>query len=69
LQGTFVLSINDHPLARELYADCRSKEVSTKYATTARGGRQKTVGELIILGPPGREWPRKGRSKRRRRKR
>jgi DNA adenine methylase len=47
IKGRFVLSINDHPLAREVFAGFAIEEVGTTY-TIASAGNGKRVGELII---------------------
>lgn len=45
----FVLSINDTPLAREVFGRFRLDEVQTTYTiATAASGRGKRVGELIV---------------------
>lgn len=46
LTGTFILSINDVPEIREIFADFAMLEVKTKY--TVQGGEAKPVGELLI---------------------
>ena len=45
LAGTFLLSINDHPEIRALYAGCRIEEVGTVYHVS--GSSQRVV-ELLI---------------------
>ena len=45
LAGTFLLSINDHPEIRTLYAGCRIEEVATVYHVS---GRSQRVVELLI---------------------
>lgn len=49
-KGRFILSINDTPATRKLYAGCRISEASVAYSIgTKRQGRRRT-GELIIEG-------------------
>lgn len=55
IRGRFIVSLNDHPLARDLYRGCRFKRIRCHYVTTARVGKMKLHDELLILGPPGRE--------------
>ena len=49
LQGRFLLSINDHPSVREIFAGFAFEEVETTYSL-AGGAHAKRVGELIISG-------------------
>jgi DNA adenine methylase len=52
LKGRFMLSINDTPLAREVFATFQIEEVETTYMlATKMTGAGKRVGELIISGP------------------
>ena len=52
IRGRFILSINDHPLAHELYRGCRIRRVTCPYGSTARTGRVRRARELLITGPP-----------------
>lgn len=48
-RGQFILSINDHPTVREIFAGFEMKTVETTYTlSTASAGGAKRVGELII---------------------
>ena len=47
LKGGFILSLNDHPEVRRIFARFRFEEVETTY-TLAGGSGAKRVGELII---------------------
>lgn len=47
LQGRFILSINDRPKVREIFAGFEIEAVRTTYTLSA-GANTKTVGELII---------------------
>ncbi len=48
-RGQFILSINDHPTVREIFAGFEMKAVETIYTlSTAATGGAKRVGELII---------------------
>ena len=51
LTGRFLLTINNHPLARELYADCQVTELAGQWMTRG-GGKHAHVTELLIAGPP-----------------
>jgi len=53
IQGRFVLSCNDHPLLRELYAGLRVEQVSVKYSVGQGPMRARPVRELIISGGKG----------------
>ena len=48
-EGQFVLSINDHPEVRRIFAGFAMEEVETTYSLPG-GGHSKRVGELIISG-------------------
>jgi len=49
LKGRFILSINDTPLAREVFGRFQIAEVTTTYTiSTATVGSGKRVGELIV---------------------
>lgn len=51
IEGQFILSINDTPGAREVFAAFEMMAVETTYTiATAAAGEGKRVGELIILG-------------------
>jgi DNA adenine methylase len=52
LQGRFILTLNDVPAVRKLFAAFRLRRVKLSY-TLAGGHRAKQVGELIIT-PRGR---------------
>lgn len=48
----FVLSINDHPVARAAFGRFSIEEVETTYTiSTAAAGGGKRVKELIVRGP------------------
>ena len=47
LKGTFILSLNDRPEVREIFADFDLEPVQTTY-TVASGSNAKSAGELII---------------------
>ena len=47
-KGRFLLSINDVPQIREIFAAFRIEDVSTTYTIAAKGGAGKPVGELLI---------------------
>ena len=48
IKGRFVLSINDRPETREIFAGFRIMEVSTSYSADPKGRRGVT--ELLISG-------------------
>lgn len=49
ISGQFILSINDTPLAREVFGRFRMEEVQTTYTiSTATAGAGKRAGELIV---------------------
>lgn len=48
LQGSFILSLNDRPEVRELFAEFHLEEVSLHYGA---GGGMRPARELIISGP------------------
>ncbi|MCR9218916.1 MAG: DNA adenine methylase [Alphaproteobacteria bacterium] len=48
LRGRFILSINDHPLARELFAGFEIEAAQTTYSIGVKGGRASGASELII---------------------
>lgn len=50
LQGRFILSLNDHPKVREIFARFTMDEVTTTYQI-AGGAKAKSAPELIIIGP------------------
>lgn len=52
VQGHFILSINDHPEVRRIFADWPMDTVTTTYSVEGRG-RSKEAGELLIRGGPG----------------
>jgi DNA adenine methylase len=54
LQGRFILSLNDHPGVREVFAGFAMEVVETTYAMGYRTGRETPrVRELLITrGPP-----------------
>ena len=56
-RATFVLSLSDCPVSRELYADCASIPLRTLYSTRGTGATRIRVHvtELLIFGPPGRQ--------------
>jgi DNA adenine methylase len=47
ISGRFILTINDHPLARELWAGCAIEEVGLNYRIS---GKATAARELIITG-------------------
>jgi DNA adenine methylase len=52
IAGRFVLSINDKPGAREIFARFHAEAVEATYhISTASIGGAKRAGELIVLGP------------------
>ncbi len=48
IKGKFLLSIDEHPLALELYKDCIIERVPTTYAMRAGVGKNLGVHELLI---------------------
>ena len=48
VKGRFILSYNDHPLVRELYADCRIEEITRTSTLSGSGNNQTPYAELII---------------------
>ncbi|WP_158652789.1 DNA adenine methylase [Helicobacter felis] len=48
IEGKFLLSIDEHPLALELYKDCIIERVPTTYAMRAGVGKNLGVHELLI---------------------
>ncbi|MDI4664728.1 DNA adenine methylase [Xanthobacter autotrophicus] len=50
LQGRFLLSINDVPSVREIFAAFEMEEVETSYSLNGAGRLPKRAGELIIAG-------------------
>lgn len=48
VKGRFILSYNDHPLVRELYADCRIEEITRTSLLSGSGNNQTPYAELII---------------------
>ena len=52
IAGRFILSINDHPIARAAFSRFAIEEVETTYTiSTAATGGGKRVKELIVTGP------------------
>lgn len=49
IRGRFLLSINDHPEVRQIFAGFDSVEVDVRY-TIGGTAKAKTAGELIITG-------------------
>lgn len=58
IQGRFVLSINDVPETRRLFADFTFDAVDYRY--TVNKDQQHATTDLIVMGPPGREWKKAG---------
>lgn len=54
IQGRFLLSLNDHPAVREIFAAFQVEALTHTY-TIAREDA-KAVTELLFIGPAGREW-------------
>ncbi len=50
LKGHFILSLNDHPEVRRIFARVALEEVETTY--TVNAGDSRRAGELIITGSP-----------------
>ena len=49
IQGVFVLTYDDSPFVRDLYANCSLVRVSQAKGINARGGRKRTaLAQLII---------------------
>lgn len=48
LKGKFLLTINDHPLSRELYKDFNIKEVQVNYSVSKEAKARGKYQELII---------------------
>jgi DNA adenine methylase len=48
IAGRFILSINDTPLAREIFGRFDMDEVTTTYTISTRNGGGKRAGELVI---------------------
>ena len=48
LKGKFLLTINDHPLSRELYKDFNIKEVQVNYSVSKEAKARGKYNELII---------------------
>lgn len=48
IQGKFLLTINDHPLARELYKEFNIKEVRVNYSIARENSARGKYNELII---------------------
>ena len=48
IKGRFILSYNDHPLVRELYADYRIEEITRTSTLAGKGNNQTQYAELII---------------------
>lgn len=51
LQGAFVLSLNDRPEVREIFAAFEIEAVDTTYTIGAASGGTQAVGEVIIISP------------------
>ena len=51
IKGTFILSLDDDPLARNLYRGCRFRTLKVIYGAPGKGVA-KRVTELLIIGPP-----------------
>ncbi|MFN3523947.1 MAG: DNA adenine methylase [Phenylobacterium sp.] len=49
LRGRFILSLNDHPEVREIFADFRIEGVETLYGLAGKGAQK--AGEVVISGP------------------
>ena len=47
-RGQFLLSINDHPVVRQIFAAFQISEISTTYTITTAHGGAKPAGELLI---------------------
>ena len=60
IKGTFILSLDDDPLARNLYRGCRFRTLKVIYGSLGRGAA-KRVTELLIIGPPKPKATPKGR--------
>ena len=48
VKGRFILSYNDHPLIRELYADYRIEGITRTTTLSGKGNNQTPYAELII---------------------
>ena len=48
VKGAFILSINDHPEVRRIFAGFEQREVETAYSVA--GGAAKAASELLIMG-------------------
>lgn len=48
VKGRFILSYNDHPLIRELYADYRIEGITRTTTLAGKGNNQTQYAELII---------------------
>ena len=51
VEGRFILSINDTPGARDIFARFGFDEVETTYTIATNHGGGKRAGELIVMGP------------------
>ena len=51
IAGRFILSINDTPLAREVFGRFAIEEVPVTYTICAANGAGERAGELIVQGP------------------
>jgi DNA adenine methylase len=49
LKGRFILTLNDTPQARALYAGCRIETAGLSYSL-AGSGKSKRVREIIVTG-------------------
>lgn len=54
IKGRFVLSINDHPAIREIFAAFQLAEIEATYTIATHANNK--VKELVFIGPAGREW-------------
>lgn len=57
IKGTFLLSINDVPEIREVFAGFDMAEVETTYTVASKDGAGKKARELIVMSRPQRAWP------------
>jgi DNA adenine methylase len=49
IAGKFLLSVNDVPETREIFARFRIESLATRY--TVAGGKWSDVAEIIVTGP------------------
>ena len=52
LQGRFILSLNDHPEVRRIFAAFAIDEERTSYSVGNARGAAKAVGEVVITNLP-----------------